>query len=99
MFKVLWLQALKFFRDELFGSSGGQPDGKGGDRFAGKTLRFLASLRAANERRCLKLKAFVVHFKRLDLGPPTAGCPNQIVLPAHVFWDIPNLLCDLPCAG
>ncbi len=62
----------------------------------------LASLRVASERRSLKLKAFVVHFKRLDLGPPTGGCPNQIVLvrrsPAHVFWDIPNLLCDLPCA-
>ncbi len=46
-------------------------------------------------------KSFVVHFKRLDLGPPTGGCPNQIVLvgrsPAHVFWGISNLLCDLPC--
>ncbi len=31
-------------------------------------------------RRSLKLKAFVVHFKRLDLGPPTSGCPNKIVL-------------------
>ncbi len=44
----------------------------------------LASLRAAS-----KLKASVVHFKQLDLGPPTVGCPNQIVLvgqsPAHVF--------------
>ncbi len=62
----------------------------------------LASLRTASGRQSLKLKAFVVHFKRLDLGPPTGGCPNQIVLvgrsPAHVSWDIPNILCDLPCA-
>ncbi len=63
----------------------------------------LASLRAMSERQSLKIKAFVVHFKQLDLGPPTGGCPNQIILvgrsPAHVFWDIPNLLCDLPCEG
>ncbi len=31
-------------------------------------------------RRSLKLKTFVVYFKQLDLGPPTGGCPNQIVL-------------------
>ncbi len=42
--------------------------------------KVLASLRAVNERRSLKLKAFVVHFKRLDLGSLTGGCPNQIVL-------------------
>ncbi len=42
--------------------------------------KVLASLRAVSERRSLKLKAFVVHFKQLDLGPLTGGCPNQIVL-------------------
>ncbi len=58
-----------------------------------------ASSKSASEKRKLWLKAFVVHFKRLDLGPSTGGCPNQIVLvgwsPAHM--DIPNLLCDLTC--
>ncbi len=27
-----------------------------------------------------KAKSFCVHFKWPDLGPPTGGCPNQIVL-------------------
>ncbi len=44
----------------------------------------------------LQLKAFVVHFKRLDLDPLIGGCPNQIVLvgrsPAHVFWGMPSRL-------
>ncbi len=35
MFKVLQLQMLKLFGDKLFVSSGGQPDGKGVDRFPG----------------------------------------------------------------
>ncbi len=39
-----------------------------------------ASQQAASEKKKPKLKAFVVHFKRLDLGPPMGGCPNQIVL-------------------
>ncbi len=39
-----------------------------------------ANQRAASEKKKPKLKAFVVHFKRLDLGPPTGGYPNQIVL-------------------
>ncbi len=38
-----------------------------------------ANQQAASESRSLKLKAFVVHFKQLDLGPPTGGCLNQIV--------------------
>ncbi len=38
-----------------------------------------ANQQAASESRSLKLNAFVVHFKRLDLGPPTGGCLNQIV--------------------
>ncbi len=39
-----------------------------------------ANQRAASENKKPKLKAFVVHFKQLVLGPPTGGCPNQIVL-------------------
>ncbi len=54
----------------------------------------LASLRAASERRSLKLKAFVVYFKQLDLGPHTDGCPNQIVLGTcqiySVTFHVPN---------
>ncbi len=49
MFKVLRLQVLKFFSDEVFCSFGGQPDGKGGRSL--KTLKFLASSRAASESR------------------------------------------------
>ncbi len=39
-----------------------------------------ANQRAVSKKIKPKLKAFAVHFKRLDLGPPTCGCPNQIVL-------------------
>ncbi len=61
-----------------------------------QSFRFVSE-RASKSR--LKLKAFVVHFKRLDLGPPTGGCPNQIVLvgqsPAHVFLGHTSSI--LPC--
>ncbi len=45
-----------------------------------------ASQRAASESKSLKLKAFVVHFKWLDLGPPMGGCPNQIVLVGPMYF-------------
>ncbi len=40
---------LKFFSDELFGSSGSQPDGKGGDRAITEDAEVLTSLRAVSE--------------------------------------------------
>ncbi len=44
----------------------------------------------------LKLKAFVVHFKRFgSTHGPLSQSDCSCVL-AHFFWDIPNLLCDLP---
>ncbi len=38
----------------------------------------LASLQVSETKS--EAKTLVVHFKRLDLGPPTGSCPNQIVL-------------------
>ncbi len=52
------------------------------------------------ESRLIK-KLWLVHFNRLISVCPLEASSNQIVLvgwsPAHVFRDIPNLLCDLPC--
>ncbi len=61
-----------------------QPDGKAGSSTFSVTSEneakaFRKSASSEWEEKP-KLKAFVVHFKWLDLGQPTGGCPNHIVL-------------------
>ncbi len=49
---------------------------------------------ASEQVKAARLKAVVSIFKQLGFGPPTGGCPNQIVLvggaPPMSFWGIPS---------
>ncbi len=67
---------LKFFSEKFDKVFEGQPDGKGGDRFPGQSLKTAKfQSKSASEQ-----ASFCVHFKWPDLGPPMGDCPNQIFL-------------------
>ncbi len=69
------------------GSLDGQPDGKLSARPVKTKPKLPANQRAASEKMS-QAKSCCVHFKQPDLGPPTGGYPNQIVIversPAHI---------------
>ncbi len=53
-------------------------DGKGGDRARSNDEPEVPAKK--KKKRKTNEQSFYVHFKWPDLGPPTGGCPNQIVL-------------------